>query len=119
MARRVVILEDGAIAHLLQGRQDQGPDNRVPVRHAGQTALDDVQGGSMVKAKPTPHHHGPAAMLIMLPDGGVRVSLSGVSPDADAPVVESQRESGLVSEEDPRPLVPCPVLMNSCELPPT
>ena len=54
VARRIIILEDGAAAHRLKGRQHQGPDDCVSVRHAGQAAVDGVKGGSMVTTEPTP-----------------------------------------------------------------
>ena len=46
----VVILEDGALAGRLQGQQHQGSEDGIPVRHAGQTTLCDVQGSSTVRA---------------------------------------------------------------------
>ena len=73
----------------------------------------------MMKAEPTPHHHGPAAMLVMLPDGGVRVALSRSPPNPDTPVVKPQRKAGFVGKKHPYPLVPCPCSMNSCEVPST
>ena len=49
VAGRVVILEDGALAGRLQGQQHQGSEDGIPVRHAGQTTLCNVQGSSTVR----------------------------------------------------------------------
>ena len=74
--------------HRLKGRQHQGPDDCVSVRHAGQAAVDGVKGGSMVTTEPASHHDGPTAVAVVLPDGGVSKALPRTSSDANATIIE-------------------------------
>ena len=70
----------------------------------------------MVLAEPAPHHYVPTTMMVMLPNGDVRISLSGASLDADSPAIEPQSKCGSISKKDPCPLVYCTLLVVSCKL---
>ena len=73
-----------AVAHRLQLRQHEETQDGD---QTGQTAVYDVEGGPIVRAEPTLHHHGPAFEAVVLPNSGVLVPLPRVSPYADATFV--------------------------------
>ena len=90
------MLEDRALAHRVESWQNDGPQDVVSVADAVKVAHHVMKRSACVVADASPHHDGAAAIAVVLLDGGVLVPLSSTPPDPVTPVVEGEREPGLV-----------------------
>ena len=113
MGSGVVILENSARSHCLQCGEDNVLYDLVPIPDASQIALYEMQRGPAMQMDPSPHHHRPSSMTVMLASTSIHQPPSWTLPHAFSGNVVGQREAGFICEQYPAPLLPCPALLTS------
>ena len=83
---------------------DKWVQNLILIPGCRHRSVDYVQLRASTHADPSPNHHGTSSIAVMFCDVLISVSGTRTTPDADATITDVQAKSGLVCEEDWRPL---------------
>ena len=98
MGPRIVVLEDGVLAHLTKIRYIRF----INVPTTSQVTRHDDKGSSAVATDTCPFHN---TAVVVRPQGSKRLS---PLPNSDATVDLPQTKHGFIREKDEQPLVPIP-----------